>query len=219
MSTFIKSIYSLVFIAVWNSSAVADTGRAHPVINTDKQFELSRADGSTVKFEDFEGRLSLVYFGYTNCLMQSPPTWVNFERVHALLGADANDVQLTFISLDPKRDTVEQLARWQQDWPHIQGLTGTAGQIDAAADAFGIFYARRPDHAMRSAMPMMTRIKKQYGSDKRIKWDANKGQDYHLMDHTTHAFLLDENRNYVTHFELEESPDLISSYIKKYLNR
>ena len=219
MSKLLKALITLTILSFSSGSAVAESLIHRPLVDAKARFELTQASGKLLRFEDLKGQLSLVYFGYTTCLMQCPPTWISFERVHTLLGADADKVQLLFISIDPERDSVERLADWQKNWPHITGLTGSADQIDDAARTFGIFYARRPMHAMPSAMPRMMQVKRQFGGDKRINWNAKRGDNYYMMDHTTHAFLIDAENNYVTHFELEESPDLISSYIKKYLNR
>jgi protein SCO1/2 len=55
------------------------------------------------------GELSLVYFGYTSCPDVCPTTLSDLRRALRQLGDDASRVELTFVTVDPGRDTATVL--------------------------------------------------------------------------------------------------------------
>jgi cytochrome oxidase Cu insertion factor (SCO1/SenC/PrrC family) len=179
-------------------------------------FTLLNAKGETVDQNILNNRLTLVYFGYTSCFMQCPPSWITLDAVMNELGPKVKDLQVLFISIDPQRDTVENIAEWQKTWPNLTILTGSPDQIEhAAKEVFHIFYARKPQHAMPLAKKEMMRIFKQYEADKRVKWNEKKADNYYMMDHTTQVFLLGRDHRYITHFEKEEAAQTIIDVVIK----
>jgi protein SCO1/2 len=64
------------------------------------------------------------------------------------LGQHAEDVQVLFVSVDPERDTVAQLASYLPHFdPSFLGMTGDPDMILRAATQFGIFYESRQEAA------------------------------------------------------------------------
>lgn len=180
------------------------------------EFTLLNAKGETVDQTILDNRLSLIYFGYTSCLMQCPPTWITLDAVMAELGPKVKDLQVLFVSIDPKRDTVENIAEWQKTWPNLTILTGTPEQIENMShNAFHIFYAKKPMHAMPFAQKEMMRIFNAHGDDKRVKWDTQKPENFYMMDHTDQIFLKGRDGKYITHFEKEEPVQVYLDVIGK----
>jgi protein SCO1 len=61
-----------------------------------------------------------------------------------LLGPLADRIQPIFITVDPQRDTAPVLAQYVKAFdPRLLGLTGSAAQIAATAQAFHVFYKVR----------------------------------------------------------------------------
>ena len=61
------------------------------------------------------------------------------------LGAAADGMRFLFISVDPERDTPEQLGTYLSSFdPHITGLTGTPEEIAAVAKAYRVTYEKVP---------------------------------------------------------------------------
>ena len=179
-------------------------------------FTLLNAKGETVDQNILKDRLTLVYFGYTSCLMQCPPTWITLDAVMAELGPKVKDLQVLFVSIDPSRDTVANIAEWQKTWPNLTILTGSVEQIEHMShNAFHIFYAKKPMHAMPFAKKEMMRIFKQYENDNRVKWDVSKPENFYMMDHTTQVFLKGRDGKYITHFEKEEPANTYIDFINK----
>jgi protein SCO1/2 len=104
-------------------------------------FELNAVNGQKVGPKDFAGDLVLLYFGYTFCPDVCPATLSELRGALDILGADANDVQVIMISVDPARDTPEMLAAYVTHFhPSFLGVTGTPDEIARTAEQYGIFY-------------------------------------------------------------------------------
>ncbi len=74
----------------------------------------------------FEGKWTLVFFGFTYC-PDVCPTTMSFlnELLGQLEGTEAEDTQVVMVSVDPARDTVEQLASYVPYFnPDFLGVTG-----------------------------------------------------------------------------------------------
>jgi protein SCO1/2 len=86
------------------------------------------------------GKVTFVYFGYTNCPDVCPTTMSDLAA--ALREVDASvrsDVAVVFVTVDPDRDTPAVLARWLGQFdPTFVGVTGPLDRIRAEADAFGV---------------------------------------------------------------------------------
>ena len=104
-------------------------------------FELTASHGKTISPKDFEGKLVILYFGYTFCPDVCPATLSELRGAVELLGNRAGDVQTIMISVDPERDTPEMLAEYVAHFhPSFIGVTGTPDEIAEVATLYGIFY-------------------------------------------------------------------------------
>jgi len=115
-------------------------------------FTLVDKTGKEVRWSDFKGRYRIVYFGYTFCPDACPMDvgtmmagFRIFEKAHPAL---ARKVQPMFISIDPARDTPQAVGEFTAAFhPRLLGLTGSAEQVDAAAKAFAVYYAKGEESA------------------------------------------------------------------------
>jgi protein SCO1/2 len=107
--------------------------------------ELVADDGSRFDRTRFLGRHTLVLFGFTNCPDLCPTTLVELAKVERLL-ADlpaARRPVVVMVSVDPKRDTAEVLARYVPHFdPGFVGVTGADAAIATLAAALGAAYQR-----------------------------------------------------------------------------
>ncbi len=122
---------------------------------------LTDQDGRPFDLATLRGTPVLVFFGYTHCPDVCPTTLAD---VRDALKASPVAFRVVFVTVDPARDDPaslrEYLALYQAGFI---GLTGTEAQVRAAADAWGVQYAR-------------------------IDSDSASG---YSMAHTADAFLLD----------------------------
>ena len=99
--------------------------------------------GRPVDDRVFHGKFLLVYFGYTSCLDVCPTDLAVISRAIDALGKNGNNVVPMFITVDPKRDTVEVMATYIKNFhPRFLGLTASPQQIAEAADAFGVNFSQ-----------------------------------------------------------------------------
>lgn len=119
------------------------TSRAYEEIGG--PFELTMHTGERVTQEDFMGKPSLVYFGFTYCPDVCPGTLVAINNAYSRLPEDMERPQTLLISVDPERDTPEALADYVQSnaFPDgLVGLTGTPEEIEAVANEFSAAFSR-----------------------------------------------------------------------------
>jgi protein SCO1/2 len=108
-------------------------------------FQMVDQSGRSVDQRVLDGKWSAVFFGYTYCPDVCPTTMFSLGQAEKLLGPKADRFQTVFISVDPARDTPPQLARFLSTdaFPkRAIALTGTAGQVEAAAKAYHVYYAK-----------------------------------------------------------------------------
>ena len=110
-----------------NAATEIDTASLH----------LVDEDGNSVNLDDYAASTRLVFFGYTYCPDICPLTLYSIATALKKLGSVADDIEVLFISVDPKRDTPEVLAKYTDAFhPQMIGLTGTYEQIEKAVKAF-----------------------------------------------------------------------------------
>lgn len=108
-------------------------------------FKLVNQDGKAVDQSLLKGKWTAVFFGFTYCPDVCPTTLQTLGAAVQGLGADANKLQIVFISVDPGRDTPKALKAYlaSPGFPkNVIGLTGTPDQIAAVAKAYRVYYAK-----------------------------------------------------------------------------
>jgi protein SCO1 len=90
------------------------------------EFELVDHHGVPFNRARLVGKWSLVFFGFTYCPDVCPTTMTFLnEFVASLEGTEAQDTQVIMVTVDPARDTVQQLAGYVPFFnPDFIGVTG-----------------------------------------------------------------------------------------------
>jgi protein SCO1/2 len=110
-----------------------------------KNFTLTDHTGQTRRLSDYQGKVVLIFFGFTQCPDVCPTTLAEMSEVMKKLGSDADRVKVLFISVDPERDTQAMLSQYVPAFdPRFVGLTGSLEQITAVAKDFKVFYQKVP---------------------------------------------------------------------------
>ncbi len=106
-------------------------------------FRLVDPAGRERSLADFRGKVVTVFFGYTTCPDVCPTTLAEMREVKAALGADAERLQVIFISVDPERDSPAVLGPYAAAFdPTFVALSGSAADIAATAKVFKVVYER-----------------------------------------------------------------------------
>ena len=94
--------------------------------------------GRSRKLGSFEGRVVMLGFGFTTCPEVCPTTLATLAAARKQLGAQAKDVQLVYITVDPARDSARQMHDYLTAFDEsFVGGTGTEAQLAAVRKAYG----------------------------------------------------------------------------------
>ena len=142
------SVFATIAVtAAWLASALPATA-AEPVSG---RFELIDHSGAAVTERSYDGKLRVVFFGFTRCPYVCPTTLVELGGALRELGEAAAEIQPLFITVDPANDTPETLSRYVAAFhPSLVGLTGSEAQLEAAAREFNVAYG---SHSAPGATP------------------------------------------------------------------
>lgn len=100
-------------------------------------FELVDHRGAVLRPQDWLGRPTLAFLGFTYCPDVCPLTLSDISGWLAELGPDADRLNVAMISVDPERDTPEVLAEYLANFdPRITGLTGDPAEVARALEGF-----------------------------------------------------------------------------------
>lgn len=103
-------------------------------------FELTRAGGESFRMSEQRGRIVLLFFGYTSCPDVCPTTMAEMAQVMRELGADSKNVQVVFVSVDPKRDTPEKVGEYAAHFNEtFIGLSGSFADLEPVWKSYAIF--------------------------------------------------------------------------------
>ena len=131
----------------------------------------------------------LVYFGYSYCPDICPAALSSISKALLELGKK-KVIHAVFITLDPKRDTPENLQSYAQNFhSDLIMLTGGQSQIDQAIKVYKVHAAHVP---------------------------ADQGST-HKIDHSSLIYLMDKDGKYVTHFDHRSPAEDIVERVKLHL--
>jgi protein SCO1 len=122
-----------------------DEGELPRVAEIGGPFSLVDHRGKSVTDRDYLGKPTLVFFGFTHCPNVCPTTLFEITNQLKDLGPDADRLNVLFITVDPERDTPEELALYLSSFdPRITGLTGTPENILAAEKGYHVYAKKVP---------------------------------------------------------------------------
>jgi len=126
---------------VTNAGGLAGTLVTPPA--SKPSFVLTDTSGQPYDFaQQTAGRLTLLYFGYTNCPDICQTTMSELAAAQARPGTPPATV--VFVTVDPARDTTTVLRQWLDHFDAgFVGLTGTPAQVEAAEQAAKVPVATR----------------------------------------------------------------------------
>jgi protein SCO1/2 len=156
-----------------------------------RDFRLTDHTGKERTFADFRGKVVLVIFGFTQCPDVCPTTLSNAASAVRQLGEDAKQVQVLFVTVDPKRDTLELLGQYVPAFhPQFLGMGGDAARVLKTAKDFNMYVVERP----------------------------GKTAESYTVDHSTQMYAFDRQGRVRLVIPHAQSPAAIASDLKILLN-
>jgi protein SCO1/2 len=155
-------------------------------------FELTDTDGNRFSSASLAGKPYAIFFGFTNCPDICPTTLLEMTNHLKALGANADGLNVLFVSVDPERDTPEHLKLYLSAFdPRIIGLTGTNDEVAKVAKSYRVFYEKVP---------------------------SKDGTDY-TMNHTASVYLMDKTGNLVSTLSFQEPEESRQKKLENLLSR
>lgn len=137
------------------------------------QLDLTTSSGKQINTEDLKGRWKLIYFGYSKCPVICPKNLKLLNKVKSYLSAlRAKNLDIYFVSLDNKNDSIPSLKNFLSEYKNIVGL-------------------KVSDNALASLKASL-HVK---------SFTHNTNDKYTVINHTTSFLLVAPNNNYICRFD------------------
>ena len=104
------------------------------------EFSLKDVNDNTITEKSFEGKLTAIFFGFTNCPDICPMTIYNLDLVINKLDEKKKEkFKVFFVSIDPIRDTPDTIKNYLDDFENkIFGITGDPKKIFLLSQSWGV---------------------------------------------------------------------------------
>ena len=152
-------------------------------------FVLRDVNNEPITEKSFQGPLTAIFFGFTNCPDICPMTLSNLDQVLEKLNNDeVEKFNVYFISIDPEKDSPEIIKNYLDSFKNkIYGITGDPQKIFSLSKSWGVL------------------------SEKIFTEDGG-----YLINHSSSILLLDKGK-YIDRISHHENLDNIFKIIKNYL--
>ena len=156
---------------------------------TGSTFVLKDVNNNPVTEKSFQGPLTAIFFGFTNCPDVCPLTLANLDEVIGKLdNVKKEKFKVYFVSIDPERDSPEIIKNYLDSFKNeIYGITGDPEKVFLLSRSWGVL------------------------SEKIFNEDGS-----YLINHSSSILLLD-NGKYIDRISHHENLDNIFKIVKKYL--
>jgi protein SCO1/2 len=169
-----------------------------PVIVQD--FTLTSQTGQPLSLSELRGQPVLLFFGYTHCPEECPLTLADFTRVKRELGAQGNEVQFVFVSVDGERDTPSVMAEFLRHFDEsFVGMTGDPESLRQLGMQFGLLFENVV-----------------LGNDGSQRPATDQDVNY-FVSHISPSFLIDRDGYLSRVFFYGTKPNVITSHLQEFL--
>ena len=125
-------------------------------------------DGTPFDLANLQGKVAVVFFGYTFCPDVCPFTLAKMKQIYQQLGDRSEELAVVFVSVDPHRDSLEKLANYVPNFDRrFFGVRLEFDELDVVSEDWKLVV--------------------QYGQPK----DGPGSDSFYYVDHTGTFFLLD----------------------------
>ena len=152
-------------------------------------FTLTDVNNEPITEKSFQGPLTAIFFGFTNCPDVCPMTLANLDQVIEKLDDTENKkLKVFFVSIDPERDSPQIIKDYLDSFKNkIYGITGDPQKVFLLSKSWGVL------------------------SEKVFDEDGS-----YLINHSSSILLLNKGK-YIDRISHHETTDNIFKIIKNYL--
>jgi protein SCO1/2 len=181
----------LIFLFIMLPIVLSIQGKKDNIVSSysGSSFNLKDVNNEPITEKSFQGPLTAIFFGFTNCPDICPMTLSNLDHVLEKLNNDENKrFKIYFISIDPEKDSPEIIKNYLDSFKNkIHGITGDPQKIFSLSKSWGVL------------------------SEKIFTEDGG-----YLINHSSSILLLHKGK-YIDRISHHENLDTIFKIIKNYL--
>jgi protein SCO1/2 len=186
---FLLGAIALLGLVAGTSAVMMQRSSPWPTTRPGGGFAMQDTSGQPVTEADFKGGPSAFYFGFTHCPDACPTALFSLSEAMREIGPAADRLRVAFVTVDPERDTAEQMKLYLQSFdPRIRGLVGSQKEVDEMAAKFHVVARRVP----------------------------GEGGDY-VFDHSTTIMLFDAAGRLVGGIDHDEAQASVTGKLKRLL--
>jgi len=203
VTVYVVILTAMFFMDPFTGSATAQddsVGRSGSIVSTGTadiggRFSLTDQNGDAVTSEDIKGKPHIVYFGFAYCPDVCP---FDLQRLGAALAKadpEGSVFRPVFITVDPERDTAEQLKLYvgSNGFPkNLTALTGSQNAIDEAKAAYKVYAQKMPDPENSTG---------------------------YTFNHSNLIYFMDRDGNFIEFFSDQQSVDFIAKRLSSYAGK
>lgn len=185
-------VMALVTYQVRNTpTAYVEDKKSYGTPDIGGPFTLVDHHGKTHTNEEFKNKIMVIYFGYSFCPDVCPLGLQNITAALNLLGRDIDQIAPIFVTIDPERDTSENLKNYAPNWhSSIVFLTGSQKQVGEAIRAYKVYAQKaKPDNTVAE----------------------------YLMDHSTLIYVMGRDGKFLEAHPHTTEPDKLAEVLRKYV--
>jgi len=184
------SIFIVVFYATTSTRPIGEKYKSLSELGG--PFTLETKEGP-FSLSDIEGKVGVVYFGFLSCTEACPASIGVVQAAYKQLTDDErNGVQFLFISVDPDRDSLDDLYDFGDYYDNdLLALTGTQEQIDKVSSDYGVFFELT---------------------------DLEGSALGYTVDHSSRFYMIDKNGELFTTMSHSTTPSELAARIKQLQN-
>lgn len=109
------------------------------------ELPLEASSGGKLSLAGYRGKVVLLGFGFTSCPEVCPTTLATLAQARKRLGAQGEQLQVVYVTVDPERDTADRMRAYLHGFDaSFVGGTGTAEQLAAVRKNYGVMAERKP---------------------------------------------------------------------------
>jgi len=193
--------YHLILVLLFFTFLLSACGAAHEFNGTAFDnpapafaFEGVNYTGEPFRLSELQGKVVVIFFGYTFCPDICPLALADLKRVAAQLGEKAQELAVVFVTVDPERDTPERLAAYVGAFdPAFYGVRLEGQMYETTKAAYGVFVEK-------------SEVK---------TGDPNN----YFVDHTGGLYVIDKTGNLSEAFRYDAGVDALASDIEYWIGQ
>ena len=158
--------------------------------------------------EALHGHFSVLFFGFTHCPEMCPTTLAQLSKAYERMEQRARAVlpEVIFVSVDPKRDSIQELRRYLSRFnARFKGAVGDDVHLKPLKDSLGVL-------SMKVAMDHKHHSDMKHGSDAKVMQDYN-------VDHSGSVLVIDPEGELVATLTPPHEAGALAKDIERVINR